>query len=834
MKFRLPILVIGTLFTCLNVFAQNNYSGGNALDNYIGYSTSYFQPASIVNSLQKLSISGSLNNLKTNNYTGSNTSILSKTFGNESSRYRDHSGLGYQSRNSSIDLVGVSYEINHNNAIGLSFRIRSFGNLDGLSNEWTNAIHNDYDNSTPLNTPISFENYSYNQFIYLENRFNYARVIKNEKANFIKAGIAVKLINGIDATYLYSDQGSFEFDGSASSEATFASTEFNYGRAEKGNMFTSRNTGIGLDLGAVYEYRPKYNRFNYDMDGETNIERYDRTKYLFKFGLSITDIGRVRFTRDSLSYDFTTANNTYDTEALGALTFVDLDIQKLDETTVFKSFDDFADASTKNQKQDEMFNMNLPTSLNLHADYHFSKNLFLGYTSSTALIRKSDLHKVHVKSIHSIVPRYSSEKIGVALPLSIQRNGQFNVGLSGRVNLLELTNRLNARDGIISVVGGMHNITGLLGKRARFNSSIFAGIVFNLGYKVPSDIDRDKVSDSKDGCLYDPGLLSLLGCPDTDGDGIPDAQDYCIYTPGPKKHNGCPDTDGDGILDLNDQCPLIAGLPIHYGCPDRDKDGVIDVVDRCPDIAGIEFNNGCPFENTGCCTDNDGDGTTNLLDKCPEISGSIYNEGCPIDSTNLEKIDFYKNKKDIDPNHTIEKIEQIKKEQVDNEMPDGTQITINPISIETTTVINNDKNDKESKKDKNKDDKDKKTDRASNSGSSRGFIEALNVYFDSNDATLTNSYNDQIIELVNRYDFSDGSTYQIIIVGHTDNDGDENYNLILSKKRAETVRRKLETFGAKYEQIEVYYYGEWKPLKDNNNKEQKGFNRRVEIQVLKK
>ena len=166
-------------------------------------------------------------------------------------------------------------------------------------------------------------------------------------------------------------------------------------------------------------------------------------------------------------------------------------------------------------------------------------------------------------------------------------------------------------------------------------------------------------------------------------------------------------------------------------------------------------------------------------------------------------------------------------------MPDGTQITINPISIEIITVINNDKNDKEGKKDKNKDERDKKTDRTLNSGSSRGLIEVLNVYFDSEDATLINSYNDQIIEFVNRYDFSDGSAYQIIIVGHTDNDGDENYNLILSKKRAETVRRKLGTFGAKYEQIKVYYYGEWKPLKDNDNKEQKGFNRRVEIQVLK-
>ena len=140
---------------------DSNYSGGNALDNYIGYSTSYFQPASIVNSLQKLSINSSLNTLKTNNFTGANMRVISKAFGNESSRYRNHSGLGYQSRSSSLDLVGISYEINHNHAIGLGFRIRSFGNIDGLSNEWTNAIHNNYNDSKPLNTPISFEKYSF-------------------------------------------------------------------------------------------------------------------------------------------------------------------------------------------------------------------------------------------------------------------------------------------------------------------------------------------------------------------------------------------------------------------------------------------------------------------------------------------------------------------------------------------------------------------------------------------------------------------------------------------------------------------------------------------------
>ena len=89
------------------------------------------------------------------------------------------------------------------------------------------------------------------------------------------------------------------------------------------------------------------------MDGETRIERYDLNKYLFKFGISITDIGRVRFTRDSLSYDFTTSNTTYDAERLGNLNFVDLDVQKLDETTALKTFDDFAIASIKNQEQDD-------------------------------------------------------------------------------------------------------------------------------------------------------------------------------------------------------------------------------------------------------------------------------------------------------------------------------------------------------------------------------------------------------------------------------------------------------------------------------------------------
>ena len=73
-----------------------------------------------------------------------------------------------------------------------------------------------------------------------------------------------------------------------------------------------------------------------------------------------------------------------------------------------------------------------------------------------------------------------------------------------------------------------------------------------------------------------------------------------------------------------------------------------------------------------------------------------------------------------------------------------------------------------------------------------------------------------------------------MIIGHTDNDGSADHNLILSKKRAEVVRRKFEGADVDYDQGEVCYYGELKPMLSNDNVENKKFNRRVEIRVYKR
>jgi peptidoglycan-associated lipoprotein len=70
------------------------------------------------------------------------------------------------------------------------------------------------------------------------------------------------------------------------------------------------------------------------------------------------------------------------------------------------------------------------------------------------------------------------------------------------------------------------------------------------------------------------------------------------------------------------------------------------------------------------------------------------------------------------------------------------------------------------------------------------------------------------------------------IQGHTDNTGEESYNLLLGKKRAEAV---MEYFYKQYHiplhRMQVFSYGSTAPISDNKTKDGRAENRRVEILV---
>ncbi len=71
----------------------------------------------------------------------------------------------------------------------------------------------------------------------------------------------------------------------------------------------------------------------------------------------------------------------------------------------------------------------------------------------------------------------------------------------------------------------------------------------------------------------------------------------------------------------------------------------------------------------------------------------------------------------------------------------------------------------------------------------------------------------------------------IDVMGHTDSTGSDQYNLDLSRRRAESVANYLVSRGVSRARIETLGYGEQFPIADNTTDSGRSQNRRVEIRI---
>ena len=74
--------------------------------------------------------------------------------------------------------------------------------------------------------------------------------------------------------------------------------------------------------------------------------------------------------------------------------------------------------------------------------------------------------------------------------------------------------------------------------------------------------------------------------------------------------------------------------------------------------------------------------------------------------------------------------------------------------------------------------------------------------------------------------------FKVQIAGHTDSDGEESANQLLSQKRAESVKNYLISQGIAANRIVARGFGESNPIADNASAQGKAQNRRTEISIL--
>ncbi|MEM0934005.1 MAG: OmpA family protein [Bacteroidota bacterium] len=110
------------------------------------------------------------------------------------------------------------------------------------------------------------------------------------------------------------------------------------------------------------------------------------------------------------------------------------------------------------------------------------------------------------------------------------------------------------------------------------------------------------------------------------------------------------------------------------------------------------------------------------------------------------------------------------------------------------------------------------------------FNEDAGVYFDTNKSTVRGTSAatlDKLAGIFNEYPKS-----VILVEGHTDSAGPEDYNLNLSKQRAESVTTYLIGKGISSGRFTTKWYGESQPKATNETSEGKAKNRRVELAII--
>ena len=299
------------------------------------------------------------------------------------------------------------------------------------------------------------------------------------------------------------------------------------------------------------------------------------------------------------------------------------------------------------------------------------------------------------------------------------------------------------------------------------------------------------------------GIVFEPNIGDRDGDGIKDDVDKCPDDPedfdGFEDEDGCPDPDNDrdGIPDVDDKCPNIPedkdGFQDEDGCPegnknDRDGDGILDDVDKCPDdpedFDGFQDQDGCPDP------DNDQDGILDVDDLCPndpeDKDGFEDADGCPDPDNDKDRI---LDKDDKCPNEP----ETYNGYQDEDGCPDRGRVVVTDTSIEILDMIYFE------------------YDKAIIKKESYPILDAVA-------ATLQGNPSIQLVE----------------IQGHTDERGDDAYNLDLSDRRAHAVRQYLIDKGVDEKRLTAQGYGETQPLDRRHNEAAWAKNRRVAFLILKR
>ncbi|MCB2376510.1 DUF5723 family protein [Hymenobacter sp. BT635] len=362
---------------------------------------------------------------------------------------------------------GVMVRISPTQSVAFSTRVR--GALQGNSVS-ENLIQNAVD-EFKVKGRSADNTFNLNLNAFAQYDLTYGRVILDKSLHFLKAGVTARRYIGFGSGYLQSKKADYEIIDKAATNDTIVrinalDAAFGYSNPDAFDNVDANQAlkwlsggggaggGWGMDIGAVYEFRPDMGQYRYiDKKGVDRLD-YSRNKYLFRVAASITDIGYIRYKDNATAFNNIKTNKTGVSES---------DLDGIDEDNYEQRLNKIL--RTDKQQRENQFTTGVPTALNLDVDYHVYKWIYANASVSQSL-RGTYAIGMRSFSFASVTPRIESKWLEVAAPITLMNGYQtFAYGLMLRLGPLTV---------------GSNDLSGYFDSSSPYGFNGYAELAFSL------------------------------------------------------------------------------------------------------------------------------------------------------------------------------------------------------------------------------------------------------------------------------------------------------------------------------------------------------------------
>ncbi len=431
------------VFICFAVFKSANaqvytpFTGWN----HAGIGGVYLQPASIADTRLKfdmtffgldINVGNSLYGLKKGFITGGNFDENFDDYKVPLTGINNHRAL----ISAEVQALNFMVPLSPKSALGFTARARWMINVDGIDPNMFDIIEDPGD-FTDNNKKYTISDLAFRTNAWAETGITYAREIFDLDKHYLKAGLTVKLLQPVTSAYMYIEKAGYELISDtpvgsvdpddyvklqAKGELAFPAgfndfEDFTDPSLMFDDFKIGKNLGVGFDFGLVYEYRPDHANYTQSGSGRSKWNRYEPSKYLFRIGLSILDVGSMKYN----------ASMTQSFNMPAPQEILEDDITNLE---------DLENLFGLQQKQTQ-YRVALPTAISLQTDWRINRTFYLGVNPYMALRQKKG-NKVgtHYVTSINVAPRLEMAGLGLSIPMTYDQFKAFNVGIGLRLGPL--------------------------------------------------------------------------------------------------------------------------------------------------------------------------------------------------------------------------------------------------------------------------------------------------------------------------------------------------------------------------------------------------------------